>query len=119
MGLFNTFKGMDLFAQPVQLMTTQGDFKKSGAKKKRITNYGTFCGFLLSFMIVVFGVMYGFIMLKRMYEGQMEEYSSLVTINKFQYEVHGYEGNRIPMDKFKFFPSLQINIMADSKWKRN
>ena len=66
--IFNIMKTMDIFAQPVQLMTTQGDFKlKKNEKKKRQTKYGTICGFIMTAGMACFGLAYITILFQKMY----------------------------------------------------
>ena len=90
----------DLFALPVRLMTTQGDFKTKRERKVSRYKYGTMCGSFLSFIMIGLAIFYLVVSISKMHNMKDDIYNSSFLLNHFDHgenEFHMYrESNFTP-----------------------
>ena len=79
----NLIKKLDLFAQPVSLLTSSGDFKVESTNKKYIYKYGTITGFVFTFGLLIFGLIYLYTAFHKMFLARDDKYTMQIMVNDF------------------------------------
>ena len=100
------FKTLDMFAQHVTLTTSYSHSKKS------IIKYASWPGVFTSIILLIICLVYAGLLITRMYEADMDEYSNSEVANEFE-----SGRNEFLMMKYVFLPTISVNLMSNSLTK--
>ena len=95
-----------MFAQHVTLTTSYSHSKKS------IIKYASWPGVFTSIILLIICLVYAGLLITRMYEADMDEYSNSEVANEFE-----SGRNEFLMMKYVFLPTISVNLMSNSLTK--